>query len=103
GAGVFHVSRTPAGFGRKVRLYKGESNCLDLAVDPDGGRLLVVFSTEKGVFVASRPEKGSWTRPTLLHAERTGNPGVAVEPLGKGRFVIRTHRGETKAWRLTPR
>jgi hypothetical protein len=100
GSGVFHVSWTPAGFGRKVRLYKGERDGLDMAVDPDSGRVLVVFSTEQGDFVASRPAKGRWTRPTRLHADLTKEHHVSVRFLEKGSFVIRTRHGQTKEWLL---
>ncbi len=105
-SGIFHVTWTPGGFGRKVRVYKGnvdllEKDDLDMAVDPDSGQLLLVFSTQEGTFVASRPAKGEWTLPARLHPEFTRNYGVSVQALGKGAFVIRTRAGETKEWLLT--
>ena len=98
---MFHVARTPAGFSRKERVYNGKVWGLDMAVDPDGGRLLVVFSTDKGVFVAARPAKGPWTRPARLHPELTKSLDVSVQAHGKGRFLIQTKGEQTKAWLLT--
>jgi hypothetical protein len=99
-SGVFHVCRSTDRFARKVRVYKGEVDGLDMAIDPVGGRVLVVFSTEKGVFVTSRPAKGPWTRPTRLHPAFTREHDVSVKFLEKDRFVIRTKREETKEWLL---
>jgi len=100
GSGIFHVIWTPDGFERKVRVYKGNVDSLDMAVDPDSGQLLLVFSTEEGVFVASQPADGPWTLPARLHPEFMRNYDVSVQALGKGAFVIRTKSKETKEWLL---
>jgi hypothetical protein len=99
-AGVFHVAWTPAGFGPKTRLHKGSHGGLDMAVDPKSGRLLVVFTTDKGVFVASRPAKGPWTQPVLMEKDLTDVRSVTVQFADKEGFVIRTRGQETKEWLL---
>jgi hypothetical protein len=99
-AGVFHVARTKGEFGKKLRLAKGEIDTVAMAVDKSG-RVLVVFSTEEGVFVMSRPANGMWTRPAPLHASLKQSHNVSVEPHEKSGFIIRTGRDETREWLLS--
>jgi WD40 repeat protein len=101
GTGVYHVQWTPAGFGRKARVFKGLAENLDMAVHPKSGRLVLVFSTEEGVFVASRPAAGPWTRPTRLHPDLVKRHTVSIQPGPDGAFVIRTRYSKTKEWLLT--
>lgn len=107
GMGLFHVERSPAGFGRKVRVVPGVVRELDAAVDPQSGRLLIAFSMDDdskadGVYVVSRTAGGVWTRPARLHP-RVRNVGEAsVEAAGGGAFIIRTGATDTREWVLTP-
>jgi hypothetical protein len=94
-SGLFHVQWTPAGFGKKQRIFKGDVHNAVAAVDPDSGRLLVVIQADK-VFVTSRPAVGAWTLPSPL-PEDAG--AVAVQSADKGRFIVRV---AGKEWLLKP-
>jgi WD40 repeat protein len=100
-AGLYHVQRTPAGFGRKTCISKDSAENVDVAADPVSGRLVLVFSTDDGVFVASKPADGVWTRPTRLHGGPARNERVLVQAAEEGKFVIRTHHRTTREWLLT--
>jgi WD40 repeat protein len=100
-AGVYHVEWTPTGFGRKTCICRERAENVDLAIDPASGRLLLVFSTDDGVFVASKPAGGAWTRPTRLHADLTKNERVLIQAAAEGKFLIRTHYRRTREWLLT--
>jgi hypothetical protein len=99
--GVYHVEWTPAGFGRKTRIARDKAKYVDVAVDPASGRLILVFSTDDGVFVASKPTDGVWTRPTRLHADITKPERVMIQAAADGKFMIRTHGRMTREWLLT--
>jgi hypothetical protein len=99
--GIYHVQWNPAGFGRKLRVFKGEATSFDMAVDPDSGQLLVVFNTGKGAFVTSKPAQGTWTRPARLHPMLTDDYSVSVQAGGKGCFIVRTKYVQTREWLLT--
>ena len=108
GMGMFHVERSPGGFGRKVRVVPGVVEGLDAAVDPRSGRLLIVFSKEvggkdDGVYVVSRSGSGSWTRPARLHSQVGKYDDASVEAAGGGAFIIRTGAPDTREWVLTPK
>ena len=100
-SGVYHVEWTPAGFGRKTCISRGNAGYVDVAVDPVSGRLVLVFSTDDGVFVASKPTDGVWTRPTRLHADLTKQERLLIQAVENGKFVIRTHHRMTREWLLT--
>ncbi len=102
GSGLFYVEWTPRGFGRKARVVPGEVRSWDAAVDPRTGRLLVAFSKEDGVYVASRSDGAVWARATRLNPGVTGNCDVAVEATEGGTFVLRTGSENTKEWVLRP-
>jgi WD40 repeat protein len=99
--GVYHVQWTPAGFSRKTCISRGTAEHVDVAVDPVSGRLVLVFSTDDGVFVASKPADAVWTRPRHLHSDLTKRERVLVQAAEEGRFVIRTHHRTTREWLLT--
>jgi WD40 repeat protein len=99
--GVYHVEWTPAGFGRKTCISNGNAEYVDVAIDPLSGRLVLVFSTDDGVFVASKPNDGVWTRPTPLHDDLTKQERVLIQAVAKGKFAIRTHHHMTREWLLT--
>ena len=108
GMGMFYVERSPGGFSRKVRVVPGVVNGFDAAIDPRSGRILIVFSIEvggesAGVYVVSRSEDGSWTRPALLHYQIGKYDDASIEAAGGGAFVIRTGSPDTREWVLTPR
>jgi hypothetical protein len=98
--GVFHVAWTPAGFGAKTRLHRGESRGIDVAADPGTGRLVVVFTSDKGAFVTSRSAKGPWTRPAPLPKELAEARDLEVRFEGEEGFVIRANGDEPREWLL---
>jgi hypothetical protein len=102
GSGVYHVERTPEGFGRKVRVVPGHVTQWDAALEPKAGRLLLVFSKNDGVYVTTRKVGEKWTKPARLHAELKKGCDVSAEPVKGGAFVIRTHREQTREWLLNP-
>jgi hypothetical protein len=101
-SGLFHVERTPDGFGRKLRIQQGEITDWAAALDPDSGELLVAFSQKQGVYVMSRSKIGKWTGPSRLHRDLRSNLNVSVEPLKLHTFVIRTgpDKGDCREWVL---
>jgi hypothetical protein len=108
GMGIFHVERSPGGFSRKVRVVPGVVKDFDAAIDPQSGRLLIVFSKEvdgkdDGVYVVSGSEGGSWTRPARLHYQIGKGDDASIEATGGGAFIIRTGAQDTREWVLTPR
>ncbi|HEX6182968.1 MAG TPA: hypothetical protein VFZ44_03585 [Pyrinomonadaceae bacterium] len=103
GMGAFHLEWSPNGFGRKVRVVKGEVREWGLAIDPQSGRLLIALSRDDGVYVLSKPEGGSWTRPARLHPRIRRRHNIAVEPAEGGAFVIRLAYLDTREFVLRPR
>lgn len=102
GMGAFHVEWGPGGFGRKVRVVAGVVQEWGAALDPQTGRILVVFSKDDGVYVLSRPAGGGWTRAARLHPGLRKRREVSVEAAAGGAFVIRTNVVETREWVLRP-
>jgi hypothetical protein len=102
GMGAFHLEWSPGGFGRKVRVIKGEVNEWGSAVDPQSGRLLIAFSRDDGVYVLSKPEGGSWTRAARLHPGLRRRHKLAVEAAEGGTFVVRLAYVETREFVLRP-
>ena len=97
GDGIFHLQWQPAGFGRKVRIVKGKFSGWDAAVDPQSGRILLVYSDDNGVYITSRPEGGTWTTPAKLHKSLTNDHAVSATSEG-GTFIIRTKYEDTREW-----
>lgn len=102
GMGIFYLQWDPAGFGRKVRVVEGVPDSWDAAVDPDSGRLLLAYSDAKGVYITSREEGYSWTRPTPLDASLKRDYPVSVTSAANGTFIVRV-RGDTREWVVRPR
>ena len=100
GMGIFHLQWTPSGWGRKVRVVKGVPRAWEAALDPRSGRVLVVYSNARGVYVTSRPEGGSWTRSTLLSPGLKGGVSVSVTAAHDGTFIIGTDQFEPREWVL---
>jgi hypothetical protein len=100
---VCYVDWSPNGFGTKTRIFDGVVENLDVAADPDSGRLIVVFSNQYGVFVSSRHPDGSWTKCTPLGPSFKNSPAVSVSATGKDQFVIRTGGEEAKEYLLEPK
>jgi hypothetical protein len=88
--GIFHLQWQPGGFGKKVRVVKGVFRSWDAAVDPQSGRLLLVYSNDKGVYITSRPEGGTWTMPAMLNKSLTKSHDVSATSVNNGTFIIRT-------------
>jgi hypothetical protein len=84
-----YLQWTPKGFGRKTRLYKSSGGNIDVAIDPKWGRIVVIFSNRKGVFICSRSPSGVWTKPSYLKPELTKEHTVSIHALDRGRFLIR--------------
>lgn len=100
GMGIFHVQWTPSGWGRKVRVVKGVPQAWEAAIDPRSGRMLVVYSNSRGVYVTSHPEGGSWSQPTLLSTDLKGDVSVSVAAADDGTFIIGTDEFEPREWVL---
>src|SRR5207249_7531953 len=100
---ICYVEWTPKRFGRKLHLHDRSGENLDVAVDPKTGRILLVFSNEEGVFVASRPAKGQWTKPVRLEPHLTTEHTVSVEALGKSEFVVRVKHGTMSQFLVRPK
>jgi hypothetical protein len=99
--GIFHLEWQPGGFGQKVRVIKGKFRGWDAAVDPQSGRLLLVYSDkDRGVYITSRPEGGTWTTPVRLHKSLTKPHDVSAIGLSDGTFIIRTtyNYKDTREW-----
>jgi hypothetical protein len=103
GMGIIYLQWGPNGFGRKVRVVKGIPQSWDAAVDPQSGRLLLVYSNANGVFTTYRPETGTWRRPTVLKAGLRTTDAVSVSSGGDGTFIIRTGSEDTREWVVRPR
>jgi hypothetical protein len=103
GMGIFHLEWTPSGWGRKVRVVKGVPRAWEAAIDARSGRVLLVYSNSRGVYVTSRPEGGSWSRPTLLRSGLEGNVAVSVVGTEDGTFIIGTDEFEPREWVLRVR
>lgn len=93
--GLFHVEWTPRGFGRKVRIASGEILAWDMAMDSKSGLLLAVYSTDEGVYGATRSRDGWWSKPARLLT--VSSMALSVEARD-GAFLLRTGDGETKEW-----
>jgi len=96
--GVFYLQWQQRGFGRKVRILNGQVSSWAAAVDPQSGRLLLVYSNDDGVYLTSRTEGGTWTRPARLNKSLTGPHDVSVTSVNDGMFIIRTAGQDTREW-----
>lgn len=96
--GIFYLQWQQVGFGRKVRILKGQVSSWAAAVDPQSGRLLLVYSNDDGVYLTSRTEGGTWTRPARLNKSLTGPHDVSVTSVNDGMFIIRTAGQDTREW-----
>lgn len=113
-SGIYHVEWTPRGFSRKVRIVRGPGDLVDgteppglaMAVDPESGRLLLACCTGEGIFIASRPAGGPWTRPAALDRTPGRYRTAVVEAAPAGRFMVRAARGlpdeDPREWLVTP-
>lgn len=96
--GIFHVQWQSGGFGQKVRVVKGRVTSWDAALDPQSGRLLLVYSDDTGVYITSRAESGTWTTPAKLNRSLTKPHNVSATSVNDGRFIIRTSYADTREW-----
>ena len=107
GTGIFHTESSNGGFSRKVRIVAGNVRSFDAAIDPQSGRLLIVFSKDiddANVYVVSRSADGSWTQPARLPVQiAQGDNGSSVEANGAGAFIIRIGSTDTNQWLLNPK
>jgi hypothetical protein len=62
------------------------------------GRLVLVFATNKGVYVASKSSQSAWTNLVPLHADLKEDQYVSIHAEGKGQFIVRTG---SKEWLLS--
>ena len=96
--GIFHVQWQQSGFGKKVRVIDSVPTMWTAAVDPQSGKILLVYSDNKGVYLTSRPEGGDWTTPARLHRSLQTAHYVSATASGDGGFVIRTASMESREW-----
>jgi len=96
--GIFHLQWQGGTFGQKVRVLKGRINNWDAAVDSQSGSLLVVYSDDKGVYITSRPEGGTWSMPARLDKRLTKPNYVSATSVNNGTFIIRTTYQDTREW-----
>jgi hypothetical protein len=102
GMGIFYLQWGPSGFGRKVRVVQGVPRTWDAAIDPQSGRLLLVYAKADGVYITSRLERGSWTRPSLLSSKLGYVLALSVKSADEGTFIIRIGDEDTREWLLRP-
>jgi hypothetical protein len=101
--GAYHVEWSPAGFGRKTRIFMSPVGEMDAAIDPESGLLVIVVVRDAGgLYVLSRSADGKWTRPSLVAPKFSGLDGVSIEPAGHGAFIVRAGSEDTKEWLLRP-
>ena len=96
--GIFYLQWRPGGFGQKVRVVKGQVSSWDAAVDPQSGKVLLVYSNDDGVYVTSRPEGGTWAMPARLNKSLTKPHDVSATSVNDGSFIIRTSYQDTREW-----
>ena len=96
--GIFHLQWQRGGFAQKVRVLKGRLSNWEAAIDPQSGSLLLVYSDDKGVYITSRPEGGTWTTPARLNSSLTTTHYVSATSVNNGTFIIRTTSGDTREW-----
>ena len=96
--GIFYLQWQPGGFGQKVRVVKGRVSSWDAAVDPQSGKLLLVYSGDDGVYITSRPEGGTWATPARLNKSLTKPHDVSATSVNDGMFIIRTSYEYTREW-----
>lgn len=96
--GIFYLQWQPRGFGRKLRVVTGRVISWDAAVDPQSGRLLLVYSNYDGVYLTQRDEGGTWATPTRLNKSLTKPHNVSATSLSDGTFIIRTASEATREW-----
>jgi len=99
--GIFYVQWSPAGFGRKERVIEETPSSWDAAIDPRSGRVFLIYSTNTGVWVTSRPEGGSWMRPSRVPDENE-NSSVFCSSTGDGGFIIKTRFHQVRQSLLRP-
>ncbi|MCG6964119.1 MAG: hypothetical protein LJE95_12715 [Acidobacteria bacterium] len=93
--GLFHVKWSPRGFSRKVRVAAGGIDSWDLALAPESGLLLVVFSTDEGVFGATWKLDSAWTKPAKILPEPSW--ALSLEASNEA-FILRTGSEHMKEW-----
>lgn len=107
GMGMFHVEWGNGKFNRKVRIVADPVKQFDAAIDPQSGRLLIVFSKDddyEHVYVISRSLDGAWTRPAQLPIPiAKGDTDASVSAASGGAFIIRIGSTNTKEWVLNPK
>ena len=86
--------------GRKTIISEDPGDTFDFAVDPDTGRIVLVFATDRGVFVSCRSQKGEWTKAKVLDPNLDKNHDVAITALGKGEFGVRVKYEESTDFQL---
>jgi hypothetical protein len=99
--GIFFVQWSPAGFGRKERVIEEAPLNWDAAIDPRTGRLFLVYAIESGLYVTSRPEGGSWMRPSRVPDEQ-GSIDLSVTSTRDGAFIVKTTFNKTKELLMKP-
>jgi hypothetical protein len=102
--GLFYVDWKPAGYGRKVRLVSGLIESYAAAIDPKSGRLVIAAVNEQGIFLCSRDNNGTWTRPAKLGAELPKGYvyDVSIQPADGGTYIVRTSGRYGDEWLLRP-
>jgi hypothetical protein len=96
--GIFYLQWQPRGFGRKVRVVTGRVSSWDAAVDPQSGKLLLVYSDDHGVYLTLRNEGGTWTTPVSFNKSLTKPHVVSATIVSDRAFIIRTAYEATREW-----
>jgi hypothetical protein len=89
--GLYYLERAGEEFGRKSQFVSGDVWSWDAAVDPESGRILVVYSTlePQALYAVTRSPSGEWTRPESLPSGILEVSAVKVAAAGDDEFVIR--------------
>jgi hypothetical protein len=102
--GIYHIEKTPSGFSRKERIFKGEVFSLSAAIDLDSGRLVVVFTNSDGAYGISKEEGGTWTRPTSMNYPPFAMTDVTLRTGTSGNFLLNVNDMNSAAtWSIEPK
>lgn len=90
-SGIYYLDRKDKHFGKKVRIFPGQVNTFEMALDQDTGRILIAIPTENdGVMILSRSADGLWSKPRSLMEEFKEDVDLSLHASGQNTFILRT-------------
>jgi hypothetical protein len=100
--GMYHVERTKGAFGSKTQIFDGAPRGWDCSIDASSGRLLLVLSNDRGVFVVSKKPGSQWSKPSQLLPELSRRHDVSIRSRDNGDFEINTKATALRRFLLHP-